>query len=91
LGPRVNVDVHIERLIVDGLPLERIDGAVLQAAVAAELHQAIIDGSMLFALHAAGAFARMPGGTVDVGEEGNLAHLGRQVARAIYTAISGPR
>jgi hypothetical protein len=84
----MNINVHIERLILDGLPVKGSDGAVVQAAVERELARLL--GERGLTAVSAGAVPRLAVGPIELTRAGEPAHLGHQIARAIHGGIGSP-
>ncbi len=82
----MNIELHIERLILDGLPIERSQGPHLQAAVEAELTRLLASG-LSPELIAGGAVPSVPAGNISLAGQSSPAQLGRQIARAVHRGI----
>jgi hypothetical protein len=89
----VNVSVHIDRLILDGIDLPHAQRLLLQAAVEGELARLLAAGGLAPGLEGGGTVPRIPGGTMQLTGDGDPAGLGRQIAQAVYGGISlwGPK
>ena len=83
----MSIGIHIERLILDGLPIARRDRPRLQAAIEEELARLLANGSLAVDLQTPGMLPRLSGGTLELtgNEEPHL--LGKRIARAIYRGI----
>jgi hypothetical protein len=79
----MNVDVHIERLVLDGIDLPWRDRAALKASVSAELGRLLADGG----LRASGAVPSLPAGGIQLAAQSEPTHLGQQIARAVYGGL----
>jgi hypothetical protein len=82
----VNVNLHIERLVLDGIDVEPAQRPILQAAVEAELGRLIAEGGV-GALAAGGAVPSVKAGGFEMSGDGNPGELGRQIAGAVYGGI----
>jgi len=82
----VNVNLHIERLVLDGIDLDHAQRPVLQAAVEAELGRLIAAGGV-GALAAGGAVPAVRADGFQMGGDGNPSQLGRQIAESVYGGI----
>lgn len=82
----MNVDLHIERLILEGIDLDPAHRPVLQAALEAELGRLIAAGGV-GGLAAGGAVPAVRAGGIEMGGDGDPAQLGRQIAGAVYGGI----
>lgn len=87
----MNLEIHIERLIVDGLAVEPGHGERLRGAVAAELARLLQPDVLDSALASGGARDRLAGGTVRWTPAGGTEDLGRQIARATYDGLAPAR
>ena len=85
----MNINVHIERLILDGLPVAGGQGSVLQAGVEAELTRLL--GKEGLSGMSATVVERLSGGMIQLARESEPARLGQQIARSIYTAMTPNR
>lgn len=83
----MNVNLHIERLILDGVAVARGDEPLLRAAVEAELARLIAVGGPSPALMSGGAVPRLHAGDIRLSGEDGPRQLGRQIARALYGRI----
>jgi hypothetical protein len=83
----MNVTLHIERLVLDGLDVRPGDRPRLQAAVEAELARLLGEGGIAPGLAEGGAVPALRGGTVQAGGGGS--QLGTQIAQAVYGGIGG--
>lgn len=85
----MNINLHIERLVVDGLPLEQRQGPLLRAAVQQELTHLLADGHLVAQLGAGGASAFVNGGSMPLTERPSPGRLGEQIAAAVYGGLGG--
>lgn len=83
----MNMSIHIERLILDGLSLPYRDRSRLQAAVEEELARWLVSGSLAVDLRSPGMLSRVTGGVVEVNGEEEPGLLGKRIAQAIYRGI----
>ena len=83
----MNISVSIERLILDGVPLDAAGRPVLQAAVEAELARLLAEGGLSPELQGGGAMPSLPAGGIQLQPGESPAHLGTQIARAVYEGI----
>jgi hypothetical protein len=85
----MNIQLHIERLVLDGLPIGAHDGRLVQAAVEAELSRLLAAG---IAPDAFGQGFAVPSVRADAVrlEIGATPHgIGTQVAQAVHKGIGG--
>lgn len=85
----MKIDLHIERLILDGLPIDSGQSAEVQAAVEAELARLLMNGGLDAGLLAGGALPSLRGGAIQLTNESNGAHLGAQIAQSVHGGLQG--
>jgi hypothetical protein len=85
----VNINLHIERLVLDGLPLEQRQGPRLQAAVARELIRLLSESRSPAGFGIGGNLASVDGGLIEVPESTSPAGLGKQIASAVHGGVGG--
>jgi hypothetical protein len=82
----LNVNLHIERLVLEGIDVEPAQGPILQAALEAELGRLIAEGGV-GALATGGAVPSVKAEGFQMSGDGNPSQLGRQIAGAVYGGI----
>ncbi len=87
----MNINVYIERLILDGLPVAHRERPVLQAAVEAELVRLLTNDGLAPHLLTGGAMPRLQGGSIQLASEGDTGQLGRQIAQSLHIHKGGDR
>ena len=87
----MNINIHIERLILDGLAISHSQRPLVQATVEAELARLLAADGLAPNLHAGGALPFVPGGSIQLASDGNPKTLGHQIAQAVYGGIGGNR
>lgn len=85
----MSINLHIERLILDGLPLDHRHAPQLQAAVERELTQLLNDSGPTALFDTGGTLASVRGGAIQVTEGAKPAGLGKQIASAVYGGVGG--
>ncbi len=83
----MNVRLHIERLILDDLPLRGSQRALVQGAVEQELARLIEVNGVGQDTMAGGARASVPQAVMHMAEGASPVQLGRQIAQAVYQGI----
>lgn len=83
----MNISVHIERLILDGLTIPAGQHKLLQAAIEAELSRSLAADGLAPSLLAGGAMPYIRGGSVQLTGQASPSDLGQQIARAVYGGI----
>lgn len=84
----MNINLHIERLILDGLPLEHRDGALVKAAAEAELGRLLAADGLTGGLNSGGAVASVSAPGIQLANNSSPRKLGQQIARALHRGIS---
>ena len=82
----MNINIHIERLILDGLPVTSNQGALVQAAVETELTHLLTEQSL--SRSSAGAVPRLSAGAIQLTQDSKPAQLGQQIARSIHGGLT---
>lgn len=87
----MNIELHIERLVLEGLPLARTEGPELQAAVERELVRLLGEGGLGRGFATGGAVRSVRGGALNLAEGMNAVSLGEGIAGAVYTGLGGEK
>jgi hypothetical protein len=87
----MNIELHIERLVLDGLPVGAGQGAAIQAAVEAELARLLASGELSPVLLAGGAVPMLHAGGIQVAGAVQPGPLGTQIAGAVHGAMGGTK
>ena len=83
----MNLNLHIERLILDGLPLGGGQGAQVQQAVERELTRLLAAGELHNAWRSGGNVHRLQTAGIQVAQQTRPARLGEQIAGAVYGGL----
>lgn len=87
----MNITVHIERLILVGIPVTPRQREALHAAVERELARLLSAGRLSPELLPGGAVPSVRANSIQLADESSPLHLGREIARAVYRGIGdGP-
>jgi hypothetical protein len=81
------ITVHIERVILDGLPIAAYQRGKLQTAFEAELARLLANGQLAFDLQTGGLLKQVPAGVLELKADESIDTLGKKLARAIYRGI----
>jgi hypothetical protein len=84
----MNIELHIERLILEGLPVSPRDRANLQAAVEAELTRLLAAGGLRSELLSGGAMRSLSAGEFQVPNNQSPMDLGNQIAHTVHSGVS---
>ena len=87
----MKINVHIERLILDGLPVRDDQAPSVRAAVESELTRLIAAGGLSHEARSGGAVPALRGGNIQVDKAGPPAGLGKQIAGAVYSGIGNKK
>jgi hypothetical protein len=82
----MNIHVHIEQLILEGLPVTRVEAAQVRAAVALELGRMLAPVS-LSQLPRQGESTSAKTVTMNFGGGDAPGELGRSIARSVYRGL----
>lgn len=85
----MRIDVHIDRLILEGLPLTRHQGPLVQAAVKQELARLLAADGLSEEARAGGAVAHVKAAGFELREGDHPRRLGQQIARSVYRIAGG--
>jgi hypothetical protein len=80
----MTIRIHIERLVLEGLPLGHHEGPLVQAAVEAELARLMGGGAPP---PPGGATARVTAPAISLTPNNSPNHLGQQIARSVHGGI----
>jgi hypothetical protein len=87
-APRPAITLHIDRLLLDGLPLSRADGARLQVAMERELARLLGDGQLHQALSAGVALPVLRLSSIDLSRGMDPGQIGRALARVLHRGVA---
>lgn len=86
-----NINLHIDRLILDGLELGHDQRPLLQAAVETELGRLLTMGGVATEIANAGAIPRVAGNAIEVHQQHGPQDTGNRIAASVYGAIGVPK
>jgi hypothetical protein len=87
----MKINLHIERLVLEGLPLERVQGRLVQAAVERELALLIATNGLADDLQAGSAAPERHAADIRVANESHPTQLGQQIAQSVYSGMGRTR
>ena len=92
LNSQPSIHVHIERLVLDGLPLTNGQGRLVQAGVEAELARLLgaDTGGMSPDLRTGGATPSVRAGDFPLRENSSPAQIARQIADTLVNTLKVP-
>jgi hypothetical protein len=79
----VKINIQIERLVLDRLPVEHHQGPLLKAAVEAELSRLLGANGLANNLMSGGAVDSVRAPAIQLGSDSNPVRLGQQIGRAL--------
>jgi hypothetical protein len=82
----MNINLRIERLILDGLPVEARHRAALQAEIELELARLLTESDVAANWQSGGAIPSAPA-AIQISAQNSPAEIGRQIAGSIYGGI----
>lgn len=83
----MKIHLHIECLVLEGIPLEKRHGSQVQVAVEAELARLIQDNGLSQKLQSGGALPRVRVGDLQFGPQTRPNQIGQQIAQSVYSGI----
>ncbi|MEM9006468.1 MAG: hypothetical protein AAGE59_23455 [Cyanobacteria bacterium P01_F01_bin.86] len=83
----MDINLHIEQLVLDGLSLSPRERRQLQATVETELGHLITENGLANYLHSNGTVPALTADTIQVSNNPNPSQLGTQIAQAVYQGI----
>jgi hypothetical protein len=81
----VNINLHIERLVLDGLKIGPGQGAIIKAAVEAELSRLLTEGGLT--LQSGTATPNIKADSIMLNDDDNPLMLGQRIASSVYRGI----
>jgi hypothetical protein len=83
----MNINLHIERLVLDGLPVGSDQGVFVKSAVEAELSRLLATDGLNPDFQSGGAVPSVKADGVRMTNDSHPADLGRQIAQSVYGGI----
>ena len=83
----MNITVHIERLIIDGISLAHSQRPCLQATVEAELARLLATNGLASNLQTHGSWPSLIAAPIELQSTNEPDCLGKQIAQAVYREI----
>src|SRR5262249_47529579 len=82
----MKINLHIERLVLDGLPIEASQSRLIQSAIETELSQLLAESGLSSELTTGGVLSQLRAGSIQL-TNATPVRLGRQIAGAVYGGI----
>ena len=86
-----NIRVYIDRLILDGLPVDRIHALFVQMAVEAELRRLLVQSGLSTELMAGGRVPSVHANVMQLSTGSNPSRIGTKIAQSIFSGIGNMR
>ena len=86
-GGGVRVNLHIERLVLEGIGVDPAQRPVLQEAIQGELGRLLAEGAIGAGLAVGGLMPSVRASGFEISGDGSPVALGRQIARSVYGGI----
>jgi hypothetical protein len=84
----MNVHLHIEQLVLEGLPVGAGDGGAIGAAVETELTRLLAAGVLGLDLRSGGSRPSVSAESIHLSGNDTPGSVGRQIGRAIFGGIN---
>lgn len=84
----MNINMKIERLVLDGISVPHGQRPLLRAAVEEELTRLLAADGLAPGLLAGNTVPYVPAGGIQLAGESDITDLGRQVGRAVYGGLN---
>ena len=82
----MNVKLHIERLVLDGVNIASDQSHLLQVSVEAELTRLLMDGGLSPSLAQGTALPSISADNIQL-TNSDPTHIGRQIAQSVYGGV----
>jgi hypothetical protein len=87
----VNIELRIERLLLEGVPVEPHLGHTMQRAIEVELTRLLAEQGLSPELARGAALDRLSGHSMELGGDMSPAHVGARIAGAVHANLTRPR
>ena len=87
-GSEMNINLRIERLILDGISAESHQRPMLKATLETELGRLLAQNGIASDLQSGGTINTIRTDSKNIKEKNEPSHLGRQIARSVYGGIN---
>ncbi len=85
-SPQASIELHIDELVVHGLPLTDSQGRLVQAAVETELARLLLQRGIDCSSDS--RISHVSGSTIPFARNIEPMHLGQQIAQAVYVGLT---
>lgn len=87
----MNINLYIDRFVLDGLPIERSQAPQIQAAVEAKLTRLFTESDLTLGLQSGMAVPSLHANAIQLSVDNTLAQEGNQIAQSVYDGIGDKR
>jgi hypothetical protein len=84
----MNINLHIERLVLEGLPVDQTQETLIHKTVEQQLTSLLANGDLHDALRRGGNVHRMQTAAIRIAPEAGPTHLGKQIAGTLFGGIA---
>ena len=88
MNDRPNIQIYIDRLIIDGISVPHAQRPLLQSAVEAELGRLLAEGGVGAEWQQGGAVPSVSTPAIQLSPDGSPTQWGHQIAHAVYRGIN---
>jgi hypothetical protein len=85
----MSIHLHIERMVLEGVPLDGRQGPEVQASIERELARLLQGGGGTLPVSTSGRLAAVDGGAIRLAQSADASGLGEQIATAVYRGLGG--
>lgn len=83
----MSINLHIGRLVLDGLNISPGQGSQVKTAVESELTRFLTEGGLLSDFQGGGAIPNVRANPIQISGDANPSSIGKEIARAVYGGI----
>lgn len=83
-----DIQLHIDQLILDGLPIDRAQAPIVQAAVEAELSRLLTVHGFSAGWQSSGAVPSLNASSIQVSAGSTPTQMGLQIAQSVYSGLN---
>lgn len=80
----MNINLHIERLVLDGVSVEPHQRTELKATMESELGRLLLTNGISSSVQSNNNTRAVRGDSISIGSNNDASHIGQQVAGAVY-------
>ena len=84
----MKINLHIEKLVLDGIAVDRTQGSKLRAAVEQELTRLLAHDGLSAQLSTGGAIPQLRGGNIKLRKGSPPGSMGVNIAHAVHEGIA---